>query len=66
MLWVNELLPHAIEKNEQYETLAGCLILKFGKIPAIKERIVFDNYEFSILKKNRSIILLVQLVDLLE
>jgi CBS domain containing-hemolysin-like protein len=63
---INELLPHPIEKDVQYETLAGYLILKFGKIPAVKEKITLDNYEFSIVKKNRSTIVLVQMVDLVE
>ncbi len=60
---INEFLPHPIKKDKQYETLAGYLILQSGKIPAIKEKIVIDNYEFSILKRNKSSILLVQLVD---
>jgi CBS domain containing-hemolysin-like protein len=63
---INELLPHPIKKDKQYETLAGYLILKSGKIPAIKEKIAIDNYEFSILKRNKSSILLVQLVDSTE
>ena len=63
---INELLPHPIKKDKQYETLAGYLILKSGKIPAIKEKIALDNYEFSILKRNKSSILLVQLVDSTE
>ena len=63
---INELLPHPLEKDEQYETLAGYLILKFGKIPYVKEKITIDNFEFSILKKNRSSLVLVQLVDLAE
>lgn len=63
---INELLPHPIKKDKQYETLAGYLILQSGKIPAIKEKIVIDNYEFSILKRNKSSILLVQLVDSTE
>jgi CBS domain containing-hemolysin-like protein len=61
---INERLPHPIEKDEQYETLAGYLILKFGKIPAVKETLTIDGYEFSILKKHKSTIVLVQLVDL--
>lgn len=61
---INDLLPHSIAKNEQYDTLAGCLILKFGRLPNVKEKIAFDNYEFSILKKNKSTIVLVQLLDL--
>jgi len=63
---INEFLPHPIQKDEQYESLAGYLILKFGKIPAIKEKIAIDNYDFSILKKNKSTIVLVQLVDISE
>jgi CBS domain containing-hemolysin-like protein len=63
---INDLLPHPIEKDEQYETLAGYLILKFGKIPAVKEKITLEDYEFSILKKNRSTIVLVQMIDLKE
>jgi len=61
---INELLPHPIEKDELYETLAGCLILKFGKIPSTNDKITFDNYDFAILKKNKSTIMLVQLIDL--
>lgn len=63
---VNELLPHSIEKDEQYETLAGCLIHKFGRIPGPKDKITFNDYEFSILKKNKNAIILVQLVDVAQ
>jgi CBS domain containing-hemolysin-like protein len=62
---INELLPHPLEKDEQYETLAGYLILRFGKIPYVKEKITTDNFEFTILKKNKSSLVLIQLVDLL-
>lgn len=61
---INDFLPHPIEKDEQYDTLAGFLILKFGKIPSIKEKIIIDNYEYSILKKNKSSISLVEIVDI--
>lgn len=63
---INELLPHPIKKDENYETLAGCLIVKFGKIPNAKEKITFDDYEFLILKRNSRSIGLVQLIDLEE
>jgi CBS domain containing-hemolysin-like protein len=62
---INELLPHPLEKDEQYETLAGYLILRFGKIPYVKEKITTDNFEFTILKRNKSSLILIQLVDLL-
>ena len=51
---INELLPHPLTGNEAYETLAGYLILKFGRIPNINEKISFDDYEFTILKKNKN------------
>jgi CBS domain containing-hemolysin-like protein len=63
---INDLLPHPLEKDEQYESLAGYLILKFGKIPYVKEKIKVDDYEFTVLKKNKSSLVLIQLIDLLE
>ncbi len=60
---INELLPHPLTMNEDYETLAGYLILKLGRIPNINEKISFDDYEFTILKKNKNSIILTQLVD---
>jgi CBS domain containing-hemolysin-like protein len=63
---INELIPFPIEKDEQYETLAGYLILKFGRIPVAREKIIVDQYEFTILKKSKSTISLVQLVNLEE
>lgn len=61
---INDFLPHPLTQNEEYETLAGYLILKFGRIPNINEKISFDDYEFTILKKNKNSIILAQLVDL--
>lgn len=63
---LNDLLPHSLTRNEEYETLAGYLILKFGRIPNINEKISFDDYEFTILKKNKNSIILTQLNDLEE
>jgi len=63
---INDLLPHPLTRNEEYETLAGYLILKFGRIPNINEKISFDDYEFTILKKNKNSIILTQLNDLEE
>jgi CBS domain containing-hemolysin-like protein len=60
---INELLPHPLTMNEDYETLAGYLILKLGRIPNINEKFSFNDYEFTILKKNKNSILLAQLVD---
>ena len=63
---INELLPHPLTSNEEYETLAGYLILQFGRIPNLNEKISFDGYELTILKKNKNSIILAQLIDLEE
>jgi CBS domain containing-hemolysin-like protein len=61
---INKALPHPIRKDEQYETLAGYLIHYSGRIPNTNEKIVNDGYEFTILKRSRSSIVLVKLVDI--
>ena len=60
---VNDKLPHDIKKGD-YETIAGYLIWKFGKIPAIGESLKTKNYEFTILKKQRNTILQVKITVL--
>ncbi|MBK9448856.1 MAG: HlyC/CorC family transporter [Bacteroidetes bacterium] len=61
---INDMLPHAIKKDEHYETLAGLLSLRFGSIPAVNDKIEFDGYEFTVLKRDKNVVTLVQLVDL--
>ncbi len=61
---INKLLPHEISTDGDFNTLAGCLILKFGRIPNTNDKIIFDDYEFSILKKSKNSIALVRLRDL--
>ena len=61
---INDFLPHPLTQNEEYETLAGYLILKMGRIPNLNEKISFDDYEFTILKKNKNSVILAQLIDL--
>lgn len=61
---VNELLPHPLTAHEDYETVAGYLIHRLGRIPNMNEKVTFDNYAFTILKKNKNSIISTQLVDL--
>lgn len=61
---INDLIPHDLEKSESYKTLAGYLIDKFGKIPSVNDKISADNYEFTVLKKTRTTITLVQMREL--
>lgn len=61
---INNELPHSIDKEKQYDTLAGYLIDKFGRIPGINEKLEAEGYEFTILNKNKTSIILVQARDL--
>ncbi|MFR9166275.1 MAG: hemolysin family protein [Dysgonomonas sp.] len=63
---INDQLPHPIDKAKQYDTLAGYLIDKFGRIPNTQEKLVSEDYEFIVLKKNKTSIVLVQLKDLIR
>lgn len=63
---INDELPHPIDKEKQYDTLAGYLIDKFGRIPNVHDKLESEGYEFKVLKKNRTSIVLVQMRDLLR
>ena len=63
---INNLLPHPIKKDEDYESLAGKLTHQFGQIPNTNDKIIFDDYEITILKKSRNSIVLVKVRDLVE
>ena len=63
---INEQLPHPIDKAKQYDTLAGYLIDKFGRIPNLHDKLESEGYEFTVLKKNKTSIILVQMKDLVE
>jgi len=61
---INDQLPHPIDKAKQYDTLAGYMIDKFGRIPNTHEKLESEGYEFVVIKKNKTSIVLVQLNDL--
>jgi CBS domain containing-hemolysin-like protein len=61
---VNEHLPLALPEGVEYDTLAGLLIKIFSRIPDISEKMTFEGYEFTILKKTKQSILLVRLYKL--
>jgi CBS domain containing-hemolysin-like protein len=61
---INDQLPHPIDKAKQYDTLAGYLIDKFGRIPNTHDKLESEGYEYTVLKKNKTSIVLVQLKDL--
>jgi CBS domain containing-hemolysin-like protein len=61
---INDKLPHDIFKEGEYETLAGFLIWKFGRIPAVGEKLKTKHYEYTVLKKQRSTISQVKITAL--
>jgi len=63
---INDELPHPIDKEKQYDTLAGYLIDKFGRIPNTDDKLEAEGYLFTIVKKNKTSIVIVQLKDLIE
>ncbi|MDR1090364.1 MAG: hemolysin family protein [Prevotella sp.] len=62
---INDELPHPIDKDKQYDTLAGYLIDKFGRIPNTHDKLEAEDYQFTVLKKNKTSIVVVQLKDLI-
>lgn len=63
---VNEFLPRPLPESEDYSTVGGLLNVIFGKIPDVNERMEFDGYEFTILKKTKRSIELVRMRALPE
>ncbi len=63
---INNLLPDAIAENSDYDTLAGLIIQKFGKIPNTNDKIIVDGYEITVLKKIKNTVSLVQLKMIVE
>ena len=63
---INDELPHPIDKEKQYDSLAGYLIDKFGRIPNVHDKLEAEDYLFTIVKKNKTSIVVVQMKDLAE
>jgi CBS domain containing-hemolysin-like protein len=62
---VNEHLPHPLTESKDYESLSGMLTYNLGRIPDANERVVLENYEFTVLKRTRNNVTLVQIRDLI-
>ncbi|WP_029906178.1 hemolysin family protein [Prevotella sp. 10(H)] len=63
---INDELPHPIDKEKQYDTLAGYLIDKFGRIPNTHDKLEAEDYLFTVIKKNKTSIVVVQVKDLIN
>jgi CBS domain containing-hemolysin-like protein len=60
---LNEKLPRPLPENDIYVTLAGMLIDIVGRIPNVGESIPYDEYVFTVLKRIKNQIILVDLLD---
>ena len=63
LVGLNEKLPRPLPENEIYVTLAGMLIDIVGRIPNVGESIRFDDYVFTVVKRIKNQIILVDVVD---
>jgi CBS domain containing-hemolysin-like protein len=58
---VNRLLPQPLPENKHYDTVAGLILYKLGKLPNVGDRLKVGKYEVVITKKSH---LGVELVNL--
>lgn len=49
---VNEFLPLALPESEQYDSVAGLMNRIFEKIPEVGEKLEYEGYEYTIVKKS--------------
>lgn len=48
---INHYLPHDLKEDKSFDTLAGVLIQRFGKIPNQNEKIRIDDYEATVIER---------------
>ena len=48
---VNNLLPSPFKEDKRFDTLAGIVIQRFGKIPNVQEKITIDDYEITVIER---------------
>jgi CBS domain containing-hemolysin-like protein len=60
---LNEKLPRPLPEDETYVTLAGMLIDLAGRIPSVGESIEHDYYVFTVIKRIKNQIILVDILD---
>lgn len=63
LISLNEELPRPLPENETYVTLAGMLIDIVGRIPNVGESIDHDDYVFTVIKRIKNQIILVDIFD---
>jgi CBS domain containing-hemolysin-like protein len=51
---VNKFLPEPLPEGEDYDTVTGLINFLFGRIPDQNEKIIHQNFEFTILEKSNN------------
>ncbi|SFC18932.1 Hemolysin, contains CBS domains [Flexibacter flexilis DSM 6793] len=62
---INKHIDRPLSENPEYDTIGGLLTYHFGRLPNVNEKIEVEDYEFVVLKKSKSNIILVQMRDTL-
>jgi len=58
---INKGIPRPIIEDGDFETLAGYLIYKFGRIPDAEDSVLLNGYKFTIMKKIKTNLVLVKI-----
>ncbi len=61
---VNNMLPRPFREDRRFDTLAGIVIQRFGRIPNVNEKITIENYEITVLDRTGNKLNTVQVRDL--
>ena len=61
---VNEYLPEPLPKSNEYDTVAGLVNVAFGKIPDLNEKMLYEDYDITVLKKSKQSVLVVKLIHI--
>jgi CBS domain containing-hemolysin-like protein len=63
---VNNMLPSPFKEDKRFDTLAGIIIQRFGKIPNVLEKITIDDYEITVLERTGNKLNIVEVKYLAE
>jgi CBS domain containing-hemolysin-like protein len=63
LVTLNEHLPRPLTENDDYVTLAGMLITLSGRIPNVGESIAVEDYIFTVVKRIKNQVILVDIND---
>ncbi len=63
---LNEMLPRPLPEDQRYVTLAGLMISLAGRIPNVGDKVSFEEYTLTVVKRIKNQIILVEIDDKLN